>query len=75
MLFVPQSVAAELGVAPPGANQPPSDVLGIRLGVPIVEPEGLVDVLFASLQGRTYSFDPESFGRWRAAASGTSTAT
>jgi hypothetical protein len=40
-------------------------VLGIRLGVRIPEPEGLVDVLYASLQGRTYTFDPESFARWR----------
>jgi hypothetical protein len=65
MLFIPQSVAAEVGIGSPGQNQAPSDVLGIRLGVPIPEPEGLVDVLFAALQGRTYSFDPESFDRWR----------
>src|SRR5207253_1076994 len=26
---------------------------------------GLVDVLYASLQGRVYTFDPESFDRWR----------
>ncbi len=61
MLFVPSGVAAELD------EDAITDgfVLGVRLGVPVPDAEGLVDVLYASLQGRVYTFDPESFERWR----------
>jgi hypothetical protein len=61
MLYVPKGVAVGLDQA----AFPEGTVLGVRLGIPIPDPEGLVDVLYASLQGRVYTFDPESFGRWR----------
>jgi hypothetical protein len=61
MLFVPAVVAAELE----GAAFPVRSVLGVRLGVSVPDAEGLVDVLYASLQGRVYTFEPESFERWR----------
>src|SRR4051812_32514020 len=61
MLFVPEGVAAELGQD----GLPEGTVLGVRLGVRVPDPEGLVDVLYASLQGREYTFDPQSFARWR----------
>lgn len=62
MLFVPRDVAAEVE---PVSRLPSETVLGVRLGVRIPDPDGLVDVLYAALQGRVYTFDPESFGRWR----------
>lgn len=61
MLFVPKDVADEIG----STQTVPSGVLGVRLGVRIPEPEGLVDVFYASLQGRVYTFDADSFRRWR----------
>jgi hypothetical protein len=61
MLFVPRDVSAELGPSEVSGET----VLGVRLGVPIPDAEGLVDVLYASLQGRVSTFDAESFGRWR----------
>jgi len=61
MLFVPHDVVATLERSEINEEV----VLGVRLGVAVPEAEGLVDVLFASLQGRVYTFDPESFGRWR----------
>jgi hypothetical protein len=61
MLFVPRDVVDSLE---PGAIGD-TGVLGVRLGVPIPDADGLVDVFYASLQGRVYTFDPDSFGRWR----------
>lgn len=64
MLFVPTDVVTRLGDL--GPNTPdPIAVLGIRLGVEIPDADGLVDVLYASAQGRTYTFDANSFGTWR----------
>jgi hypothetical protein len=63
MLFVPRDVAAELDVVGVAGTQ--SEVLGVRLGVPIPDEQGVVDVLYASLQGRPVTFDLESFDRWR----------
>jgi hypothetical protein len=60
MLFVPRDVAAEFESA---ARVPMA--LGVRLGVRIPDAEGLVDVLYASAQGRVHTFDEGSFQRWR----------
>lgn len=64
MLFVPSDVANRLGSLGPNAPDP-TTVLGIRLGIQIPDPDGLVDVLYASAQGRTYTFDASSFQTWR----------
>ncbi len=64
ILWVPSDVAAEVGVSAE-SDAPPSEVLGVQLGVPIHDGEGVADVFYASLQGRVYTFDPNSFGRWR----------
>ncbi|MFL5963333.1 MAG: hypothetical protein ACJ757_10645 [Gaiellaceae bacterium] len=64
MLFVPKDVAAEIDFDPSRALSEPS-ILGVRLGVQIPDPEGIVDVFYASLQGRVYTFDADSFDRWR----------
>jgi hypothetical protein len=61
MLFVPEEVMREVEPAVPAADS----LVGVRLGVRVPDPESLVDVLYASAQGRPTTFDPGSFGRWR----------
>jgi hypothetical protein len=76
MLFVPREVVAELPadavILDHGADTiaPYRQVLGVEVGVRIPDADGLVDVLFASAAGRTYSFDEGSFRRWRRQWSG-----
>jgi hypothetical protein len=46
----------------PGAG---SRVTGLPLQVPVRSSDEIQDLFFASLSGRTYAFDEDSFDRWR----------
>jgi hypothetical protein len=62
LLFVPTDSLVLAGVRTPDDVM---EVLGMTLGVPVTNGEELQDLLFASLAGRVYPFDKDSFDRWR----------